>query len=246
MVLQKKGRNVVVNRIAASALADLLSPRFCVQCETRLEVAEKFLCEECTGKIPVLNEEELSRICNDHFPQGEIDKMISIAEFAELSPLRILIHSLKYFDHFETGKYLGSLLGKLQKPLFQKLQIDMIIPVPLHKLRLVERGYNQSLEIAKGLAGVISVPVESGTVTRFKATHQQVASVNRHERELNMKGAFRVDHPLRVAGKNLLVVDDVITTGSTVRTLADELMRSGASSVHAASILVVFSHFFGG
>lgn len=172
--------------------------------------------------------------------------MITINGFAELSPLRDLIHSLKYHDHFEIGEYLGSLLGKLQKPLFDKLPVDLIIPVPLHKLRLVERGYNQSLEIAKGLARVVGVPIEDKAASRSKATHQQVASHNRRERELNMRGAFKVDHPIRIAGKNVLIVDDVITTGSTVRTLADELMRAGASSVHAASILVVFSHFIGG
>lgn len=238
MVLQEKGRNVVVSRQITGAIADLISPRFCVGCNDRLEVDEKFICLKCIDKIPVISSEGLSRAAMEHFPDGIVDRIISISEFNENSPLRTLIHSLKYHDGYLAGEYLGSLLGVLQKERIEETRIDTVIPVPLHRLRFIERGYNQSYEIAKGLAGTTKLKPENGVVTRSRFTHQQVGSQNRHEREVNMRKAFRVERPLVVAGKNILIVDDVITTGSTVRALATELIEAGASSVHAASILI--------
>ncbi len=238
MVHQEKRRNVVVPRQLTGAIADLVSPRFCVGCEERLSLSEQFLCQKCIDKIPVLSSAGLSRAAMEHFPDGIVDKIISISEFNETSPLRTLIHSLKYHDGYLAGEYLGTLLGTLQKDLFMELGFDMMIPVPLHRLRLVERGYNQSYEIAKGLAAVIGVKPEKKIVSRSKFTHQQVGSHNRHEREINMRKAFTVERSLLVAGKDILIVDDVITTGSTVRALATELKEAGASSVNAASILI--------
>lgn len=238
MVFQKKGRDGVVPGKLTRAIADIVSPRFCVGCEERLSLSERYICETCLKGIPLLDDTGLSEAALNHFPDGIIDKMIAISWFSETSPLRHLIHKLKYFDDFPVGKFLGHLLWKMQQARFERINIDLIIPVPLHKLRLVERGYNQSFEIASGLAADLNKKVENEVVERSRFTHQQVGSVNRHEREINMRKAFSVLRPLAVIGMDILIVDDVITTGSTIRGVATELMEAGAASVHAASILI--------
>jgi len=105
---------------------------------------------------------------------------------------------------------------------------ELIIPVPLHVKRLRERGYNQALEIARTLGRELSIPVESGSCTRVLATIPQTG-LQQNERRRNIRGAFRVLHTPKAA--YVAIVDDVVTTGSTVSELTRVLMKAGVKRV---------------
>ena len=113
--------------------------------------------------------------------------------------------------------------------------IDCVIPVPLNKRKERERGYNQSDFVAKGISSIINVPVFSDVVRRVKYTVTQT-HLNAQERKKNIAEAFAVTQSEKIKNKNILIVDDIITTGSTIQETAKVLMDSGATKVIAGSV----------
>ena len=109
------------------------------------------------------------------------------------------------------GTFLGRELGKKIKNEIQSWNIHLILPVPLHQLKKAERGYNQSFYIAKGLSKELNIPVSSKILTRKKYTQSQT-KMNFIERQQNIEKAFKVNNEKKIEGKNILVIDDVITT----------------------------------
>jgi ComF family protein len=116
-------------------------------------------------------------------------------------------------------------------------KIDLIIPVPIHHLKKAERGYNQSDFIAKGLSTALNIPYSSKSIKRIKYTESQT-KLNMNERALNVSNAFKARSSNKLKGKNILVVDDVCTTGATLLECAKVLLGAGANSVYACSIAI--------
>lgn len=113
-------------------------------------------------------------------------------------------------------------------------KVDVIVPVPLHKASRSKRGYNQSELIAKVIAEKIGVPVAARCTEKVRKTQEQKA-LNRSHRRFNIKNAFRVRDNTPIKGKNVLILDDVCTTGSTLTEMTDLLLRNGAKSVFCAA-----------
>ncbi|MBG0791079.1 MAG: ComF family protein [Desulfovibrionaceae bacterium] len=145
-------------------------------------------------------------------------------------PLRDLILSYKFNGFFGHARLLADLadraFGKNGGPV-----PDVIVPVPLHRLRLVRRGFNQSAELSRMLAKTLHRPVLKNGLSRIRYTVPQTR-LDRHERRANIKNAFAAD-PAQVRDKRVLLVDDVYTTGSTLRECARTLQRAGADEVEA-------------
>jgi len=116
-------------------------------------------------------------------------------------------------------------------------EIDLIIPIPLHRLRKIDRGYNQSYYIAKGLSKYFNIPLSGKILFRSKFTKSQT-TLNLKEREENISGAFNLKKHKTVSGKNILLVDDVITTGATTNECAKVLLEAGANNVYAISAAI--------
>jgi len=141
--------------------------------------------------------------------------------------LHNLIHSLKYHDRANFGFDLGVLLG--EEILEDEIgDIDMIIPVPLHWLKKRERGYNQAFWLAKGLASIYAVPVDTSIIKRTRYTVSQTM-LGSTERMVNLDGAFAINNSLD--NQHILLVDDVLTTGSTISNCAKVLRENGAARV---------------
>ena len=141
--------------------------------------------------------------------------------------LHNLIHSLKYHDRANFGFDLGVLLG--EEILEDEIgDIDMIIPVPLHWLKKRERGYNQAFWLAKGLASIYAVPVDTSIIKRTRYTVSQTM-LGSTERMVNLDGAFAINKSLD--NQHILLVDDVLTTGSTISNCAKVLRENGAARV---------------
>jgi len=154
----------------------------------------------------------------------------SWAYFAD--PLQSAIHQLKY----RRDRGLGEVLALPLIELYKRYQwvVDLIIPVPLDRARQIERGYNQSALLAKPISWSTGIAYSERSLNRIKATRQQVG-LSISEREMNVGGAFKADRK-EVAGKSVLVVDDVVTTGSTIQACALALIGAGATQVFGLTL----------
>ncbi len=134
----------------------------------------------------------------------------------------------------EIGEEMGGLFGAdlVASPF---ADIGVVVPVPLHPRKLKERGYNQSERIASGLASALGKPLSAGNLVREVFTPTQTRK-NRFERWQNVEGIFRVERPEEFAGRHILVVDDVITTGSTLEAAVVALLEAGAGKVSIATL----------
>lgn len=219
-------------------LFDLILPRFCKGCDKKLAHFEEYLCSSCNATLEIAEEKRIS----DEF-ERKFSKDLIISDFNSAfvfhneSAIQNLIHSLKYDQNFLIGKYLGFRTYELLCDKIKNWHADIIIPIPLHHLRKAERGFNQSKEIAKGVAGKLSIKVNENIVKRKKFTKTQT-KFSLEERKINIDGAFCVTNKKRIKGKNIILVDDVITTGATTKECAKMLLKNGAAKVYALSVAI--------
>jgi ComF family protein len=144
---------------------------------------------------------------------------------------RELIHNLKYSGRQELSKPLGYLLAETVKKSGLLGKVHLIIPVPLHPSRHKERGYNQSEWLAREAARVLHLPLDGQSMIREHFTKPQTG-LGRQERLKNMEGAFRLRDNSKVLGRNILLVDDIMTTGSTLLACAHTLAEGGAGKIY--------------
>ena len=153
-----------------------------------------------------------------------LDKAAAFLFYDKEHPVQTLIHKMKYADQPMIGYQLG--LQAAREMLYTDFfdEIDMIVPVPLHPRRLRERGYNQSEFIARGISEATGIPIDTTHVTRVRNTPKQ-ALLQGEERKQNVTDAFAVNHPEQMYRKHILVVDDLITTGETMRSCLKAMKR---------------------
>lgn len=217
---------------------DFFLPRFCISCKFKLTHVESFICENCFHQI---ERPDPSRIEHEFKRKFETDNLI--AEFAPAfifekeKPLQHLIHSIKYEENFKAGIYLGSKIGQLLQEKILNWDADLMIPIPLHRLKQAERGYNQSYYIAKGMSFILHIPVELNAVKRQKYTNTQT-ELTLEKRKENISRAFTIKRKSSVIGKKIILVDDVITTGATISECAALLKSNGALELFAVSVAI--------
>lgn len=197
------------------SILNFLFPQKCFSCGEKNEV----LCRECLAKIdmPSLPKE---------------GNLYSSADYGD-EIVKKAIWMLKY----RKVKQLAEPLAELMHQRLPRVALGakdypwQIIPIPLSKKRLEERGYNQAELIANHLSQKISAPVISDTLVKTKDTSAQVAVKNRSERLKNLDGAFSIKNPEKIFGKNIILIDDVSTTGATIREAQKILKKSGAKKI---------------
>ena len=226
--------------IAVFKFLNLLFPQVCLNCNERLQSAG-IICSSCEQKFSEL--EHICEVCgspNQNYKCkvcGKIefyfDKARSVFKLNNL--LRNLIHNFKYEEFTKIGRYLGcKAVSYLQqeKP-FAK--IDYIIPVPLHKVKKRKRGFNQAKIISDVIAKNLKLQYKQDILQRQKFTKTQT-KLSRQERKQNVRKAFSVKYPELIRNKNILVVDDVFTTGSTVNSIAETLKKCNVNRVFVLTI----------
>ncbi|MBN1545156.1 MAG: ComF family protein [Syntrophaceae bacterium] len=230
-------------RDIGSGLVDLIFPPRCSACGKVLkEEPITPFCEACRSDFdfcdgplcPTCGTPFADRMVSDH-PCGPcllspppFDASRSVAAYRGV--LQETIHRLKYGRDITLAESLGQTMADFSYPLFDIRNYEVIMPVPLHVRRLRERRFNQSLLMARTIAKRHRLKLDYLSLTRTRDTAPQV-SFGRQQRELNVKGVFTVVDPKRVKGKRIVIVDDVLTTGSTTRECARSLKRSGAAAV---------------
>jgi ComF family protein len=224
----------------AKAALDLLFPPLCLSC--RMPVAQTGFCAPCWSKLTFLDGpgcaccglpfavalegENLCAACLAKPPAFE--RARAILAYDENSRGAIL--ALKHADRLDLVPGFARWLARTGQDLLA--ESDVIVPVPLHPWRLWLRRYNQSAELARRLAHDWKLPCDPFLLTRTRATPSQGAMASAKARRRNVLGAFRVLDPARVAGKRVLLLNDVLTTGATVQGCARALKRAGAARVN--------------
>lgn len=165
----------------------------------------------------------------------EVETLLTCWPYAY--PLKERLFNLKYHNQPQIAMNLGPLLGRRWRDFAAcRLHADAIVPVPLHPKRQVERGYNQSALLAKALGKELHLPVYTDAVRRVLHT-QALHSLSPSERHASLCQAFAPGRDInRVAGQNIIIVDDIITTGATVRYTAEVLHQAGAKSIWALAV----------
>ena len=179
---------------------------------------EGVICDRCMLSLPRTEQAIVRDNITEMTLKGirQMQKAAAFLFYEKDHPIQLMIHKMKYADQPQIGYVLGrqAALEFQYADFFD--EIDVIVPMPLHPKRLRERGYNQSEYIAKGISDIIGIPVDTTHVTRVRNTPKQ-ALLEGNERSENVKEAFAVNHPEQMYHKHILIVDDLITTGETMR-----------------------------
>lgn len=222
-----------------SGLLDLVYPTYCLACGA---ADENYLCAKCVEMIDIIGDMHCYKcaipcetyICSDCLSREFAFDWACSAGLYE-GALRKAIHALKYDMHIAIVDQLAELMIRCYPHKELNGDVDMVIPIPIHRNRLIERGFNQSEELCRLLCKRIYVPMETDALFRIRNTRHQV-SLPEDKRMLNIKGAFAVRQPDLVMGRRVLLVDDVFTTGSTLNEAAKVLKESGAESVYVYTL----------
>jgi ComF family protein len=228
--------------IAESILEPVLQfvyPPVCLACNGPLQQNERLVCENCWQSIEIVHSEDdlyqqfLAKLAAD----GLISNLVAPFYFEKEGKLQAIIHGLKYQGYTSLGVKAGRKIGERIEGADDLPKADVLLPVPLHRLKKRERGYNQSELICQGIEEVTGISVRTDLLRRRKYTVSQT-QLSFEERKENVGDAFEMNEKRRhdISGKFFILVDDVITTGSTINACAEVLQEGGAKRVHAAAI----------
>lgn len=195
----------------------------CDSCFSKMKPENGIFCPECGGKIT-------GSACPRH-PHPTYSSFIPAFHFCDI--VRDLIHLLKYSNRRDIGLHFGEIIYRKASREGILDDVDALVPIPLHKVRERDRGYNQSEVIAKGISLNSGIPVLTKGIGRKKNTVSQT-KLDHDERQKNVEGAFEIN--LDLTNKNLIIIDDVITTGATTRELAKTIARTGGVVKNALCI----------
>ncbi len=220
-----------------SDIISLLFPELCNACGTNLNRGEEQLCIKCQLDLPYTDFHNYpdNRVAKQLWARLPIHAAMAMLYFKKGSKVQNLIHGLKYNGKTEVGIKLGSLLAARLKTSEMYQDIDLIIPVPLHPKKQKSRGYNQSECIAAGVAEGLGIKMDTAHLLRTKSTSSQTKKT-RYIRFENMEKVFEVMKPEQLADLHVLLIDDVITTGSTIEACGIALLNAGVKKVSIAAI----------
>lgn len=220
-------------------LLSLLFPRLCYACGNYLLRNEKVICTECYILIPRTGYhlQEENPVEQLFWGRCKLERAAAFSYYTRESRIRSLIHNLKYKGIREIGFELGRIYGLTLSGSGFLEGIDLIVPVPLHDSKKRARGFNQSDLISDGLSEATGLPVNFSILERVSRSATQTRR-SRYERWVNVEGIFSVTDTSSVRGKHILLVDDVITTGSTIESCTLELLRTEGVKVSAIALAV--------
>jgi ComF family protein len=226
---------------------DIIFPRKCILCENSHDGDRESICPNCMDKIPFINdpvcdrcgipfevtysiEESLNYLCGECRSSPPLfDRALSVCQYDET--VRDIIAAYKYQNKPYIGKDLVSIINKFLGGRIAELFPELIIHVPLHVKRLKERGYDQAYILADGIGRELNIRVSYKNLVRTSYTTPQV-DLNGMERMKNVKGAFFVTDPAELKDRSILLIDDVFTTGATIKECVKVIKKAGAGKVY--------------
>lgn len=221
----RKQLNHLSNTLLFQSIIDLFFPALCFICENRLENDRKIVCTKCFKQIPAFDP-----AVSNLFPDKKFNNAFILYNFNE--SVRLLIHLLKYKGHFTLAEYFADAIMQ-SFPRLLSTQYDYILPVPLHQTRLRERGFNQSAVLGAAIGEKLGWPMSENILIRRRDTPSQT-HLNRFQRQQNVADAFYCQ--VIRSNARILVIDDVITTGSTINACCQALWQAGATGIDVLAL----------
>lgn len=214
-----------------SPLLDLIYPPFCSICDSKINIDESVVCDRCWSKIPVNFMNTIIRK-KDKNRKTYYKYIVWSYSYADIS--RDIIHDFKYRDYICLAQKLSKTMAESLTNLNELNDVDYLVPVPLHIFRYMQRGYNQSLILANNISKLTGIKI-STDIYRTKYTKPQSSIVDKFQKVSNVKNAFRVKKSNDFRNKKIILIDDIVTSGSTVNECAKMLMKAGAEEVYVLS-----------
>ncbi|TNF27327.1 MAG: ComF family protein, partial [Bacteroidetes bacterium] len=198
-------------------LIGLFYPRICAGCNAHLMKHEQNLCIHCLYRLPKTYfwDYDVNPVEELFHGRLKVHAACAFLHYEKGTFTQHLIHRLKYENRTSIGTELGVAFGHILKEKSWFTDADFIIPMPLHPAKEARRGYNQSNYIADGLSEVLQIPVQSSKIRRVKMTDSQTKR-SRYQRSENVDEVFKVNDQAGLIGKNVILVDDVVTSGATL------------------------------
>jgi ComF family protein len=221
-------------------MRDFCLPGLCAVCERGGCTAP--ICDECYDKLVLIENENACEACGKPIPHGSacgwckgkgiphFSKVVSLGMFKD--PLKHLIHEMKYHRRWPLAEYLAERVIQHERATAVLEECDYLVPVPLHWRRQFSRGYNQAEVLAKRIGNLKKIPVIA-PAKRARNTPTQTQMTSAEARVKNLADAFMLKNPWQIEGKRLLLIDDVTTTGATLRALARCLSAAKPKSMSA-------------
>jgi ComF family protein len=202
---------------------------------------ENFVCTQCLLELPVTNfhlkpNNDLEKL---FWGRINIEHAIALLFYKKGGKTAKLLHALKYHDTPEIAAFLGRYYGTFLKNFVKEYKIDAVVAIPLHKNKLRLRGYNQSEKLAEGLAHTLAIENLSDHISRNKFTETQTKK-SRLERSDNVNKVFEVNDIKIFENKHILLIDDVITTGATIDSCANEILQIYNCKVSIAGLAFAY------
>lgn len=216
----------------------LFFPRICASCNKNLMRNERFLCTQCLCELPktYFHTDAENEVAKNFWGRVPIENATAHFYFQKGGHVQKLLHKLKYKGQKEIGIELGKIIGfDLAETSFSL--VDLVVPVPLHKSKLHKRGYNQSECIAKGISEILKIPLDTKSLVRSVANPTQTKK-HRYERWTNVDGIFTITDIQNITNKHILLIDDVITTGSTLEACIEALRIAPNVKVSIAVVAI--------
>ncbi len=215
----------------------LFYPRVCNGCDAHLMKHEQNLCLNCLHGLPKTYywDYDLNPIEKLFWGKLELNSACAFLHFERDSRVQLLMHRFKYQGKSHIGFELGRVFATILKEKKWFSDVDLIVPIPLHVTKELRRGYNQSAFIADGFGEAYNVAVRLHALERITASESQTRK-SRFDRSKNVSRVFEPTHTSMFRGKNVLLVDDVVTTGATLEAAGKVILEAGASKLYIATL----------
>ncbi len=209
-------------------IASLFFPPVCPACGRVMEARTGVLCTACQWEMPLTGYEREADnpVARRFWGLVPVRNATAFLWFTDRSGFRRVVHTFKYGGRWSLARDMGRWFGRALADTDAYAGVDAIVPVPLHPLKVLKRGYNQSEYIARGMGLSMEVPLEVRSVVRRVNNPSQTQTATHRERWENVEGIFAVRRPEQLRGRHILLVDDVMTTGATIGSCAEAIYRA--------------------
>jgi ComF family protein len=200
---------------------------------------ESYVCTSCRHQLPLTNFhlDNNDAVKNVLFGRVKLENATSLLHFSKKGIVQQLMHNLKYRGHQDVGLFLGKWLGEELKTIKGYQDIDVVIPVPLHKSRLRQRGYNQVAKFGQEIANALEIEFNTKVLLKTKAIKSQVFK-SQFLRTSMDSATFSISENQTLKGKHILLVDDIVTTGTTIESCANALLNIEGVKISVATMAI--------
>ncbi len=214
-------------------------PEVCETCSVLLKDNEKLICTDCRHELPVTDyhKKEDDSVKKILYGRVKLQHATALLHFSKRGVTQQLLHKLKYKGHENIGVYMGKWMGTELKACDAYRDIDVVVPVPLHKKKLRKRGYNQVAKFGKEIAAALNIDYNDKVLLKRTSVRTQVfkSRTTRYNEDDNL---FEIQNGEQLMNKNILLVDDIITTGATVEACAHALNKIEGIRLSLATLAI--------